>query len=226
MRILQLFNHHAKGRYQFHSNAISLQQPHDITSGLLIGPATIYVDLALWVNLKYSDLFIVLTTIHNAFWVFILPDRNFPNFLMALLPPVNINEPKNPFNSTDPSNINLSYLTQLWFSHQTKQAALGICTSKTSHSDSSTTRAKKDLTNQQVILKGLFRNQVIPNQTQVWWGPLWLARNNSTWLSWQSLSHTLEFSGILPHHTTCRQNTFGIIWRCWPQTGGASFPQL
>jgi hypothetical protein len=35
------------------------------------------------------------------------------NTAAASLPPVNIDEPENPFNSVDPSNIDLSYLTQL-----------------------------------------------------------------------------------------------------------------
>jgi hypothetical protein len=69
------------------------------------------------------------------------------------LPPVNVNEPENPFHGADPSNIDLSFLTQLRFSHQTKQAASGIRTSKKS-SHTSTTPAEKDLTNRQVILQG------------------------------------------------------------------------
>ncbi|GLB42721.1 hypothetical protein LshimejAT787_1201700 [Lyophyllum shimeji] len=47
------------------------------------------------------------------------------------LPPVNINEPENPFNYADPSDIDPQQLPQLRFAHQTKQAASGIRTSKT-----------------------------------------------------------------------------------------------
>ena len=73
------------------------------------------------------------------------------------LPPVEINESnKYPFNVVDPSNIDLSVLTSLRFAHQTKQAASGVRTSKTFHSDSDDTQTapKKELTNRQAILKG------------------------------------------------------------------------
>lgn len=46
------------------------------------------------------------------------------------LPPINVADPSNPFNATDPSNIDLQELTKLRYSHQTKQAALGVRTSK------------------------------------------------------------------------------------------------
>ena len=62
----------------------SLQQAHDITSKLLTEPTTIYVDLALWTNLKHANMFIMPTTVHNAFQVFMLPGRNFPNFIAAV----------------------------------------------------------------------------------------------------------------------------------------------
>jgi hypothetical protein len=57
------------------------------------------------------------------------------------LAPVNSDEPENPFNLTDPSTIDLSVLTSLHFSHQTKQAETGVHTSKKKYlpdSDSST----------------------------------------------------------------------------------------
>jgi hypothetical protein len=46
------------------------------------------------------------------------------------LPPVNIADPSNPFNATDPSNIDLQELPKLRYDHQTKQAASGVRTSK------------------------------------------------------------------------------------------------
>ena len=46
------------------------------------------------------------------------------------LPPVNVADPSNPFNATDPSNIDLQELTKLRYNHQTKQAASGVRTSK------------------------------------------------------------------------------------------------
>ena len=78
------------------------------------------------------------------------------NAVAASLPPVNINEPnKYPFNVVDPSSIDLSVLTSLCFAHQTKQAASGVCTSKTCHSEPEDTQSapKKELTDRQAILK-------------------------------------------------------------------------
>lgn len=45
-------------------------------------------------------------------------------------PPIDISDPSNPFNAADPSNIDLRELTKLRYNHQTKQAALGVRTSK------------------------------------------------------------------------------------------------
>ena len=77
------------------------------------------------------------------------------NAIAASLPPVDIDEPnKYPFNVTDPSSIDLSVLTSLRFAHQTKQAASGVRTSKTSHSEYTETAPKKELTDRQAVLKG------------------------------------------------------------------------
>ncbi|KAF8905727.1 hypothetical protein CPB84DRAFT_1823080 [Gymnopilus junonius] len=70
------------------------------------------------------------------------------------LPPVNVDEPENPFGSIDPSNIDLSSLVQLRFAHQTKQAASGVRTSKASRSDESSALPRKELTDRQKILHG------------------------------------------------------------------------
>ena len=75
--------------------------------------------------------------------------------MAASLPLVDINASnKYPFNVADPSSIDLSVLTSLRFAHQTKQAASGVCTSKTDHSEETQTAPKKELTHRQAILKG------------------------------------------------------------------------
>src|ERR1700735_2261910 len=70
------------------------------------------------------------------------------------LPPVNVNEPENPFNGADPSNIDLSELIRLRFSHQTKQATSSVRTLKTRHATESATTSKNPLTDCQAILCG------------------------------------------------------------------------
>ena len=73
------------------------------------------------------------------------------------LPTVNVNEPNNPFDTLDPSNIDLSHLIQMRFLHQTKQATTGVRTTKTRPpglpSDGLEPKAK-ELTERQKILKG------------------------------------------------------------------------
>lgn len=73
----------------------------------------------------------------------------------ALLPSIKDSLPENPFGSIDPSSVDLSVLTDLRFAHQTKQAASGIRTSKSAHSDlSSISTATKALSDRQKILRG------------------------------------------------------------------------
>ena len=40
------------------------------------------------------------------------------------------------------------------------------------------------------------------------------------------VSHSPEFPGLVPHRTPHRQDTFSVVGHRWPQTSGASLPQL
>lgn len=73
------------------------------------------------------------------------------------LPPIINDYAINPFNSVDPSSIDLSTLSALRFSHQTKQAETGVRTSQsrsTSVENGATSSPAKALTDRQRILRG------------------------------------------------------------------------
>ena len=65
------------------------------------------------------------------------------------LPPVNDKTPSDPFSVYDPSLIDLSEFVQLRFSHQTKQAATGICSSTQAPASEGLTK----LTERQCVLQ-------------------------------------------------------------------------
>lgn len=70
------------------------------------------------------------------------------------LPPLNINEPYNPFNSLDPSKIDLNQLHKLRFLHQTKQPKTVVRKSKNQQLPSQETLAtSKPLTERKKLLQ-------------------------------------------------------------------------
>ncbi|KAG6819326.1 hypothetical protein H0H93_012927 [Arthromyces matolae] len=76
------------------------------------------------------------------------------SFDVSSLPPLVIDEPENPFNSADPSSIDLSELAQLRFKHQTKQAETGVRTSKIRQTTTLQPHVEtKELTDRQKLLR-------------------------------------------------------------------------
>ena len=66
-----------------HNNPASLQQSHDVASGIFSGPSTVLHCVAFWVGLQCDDQFTTPTTICHAFWGFISPDVILHNLLMT-----------------------------------------------------------------------------------------------------------------------------------------------